>query len=285
MESGKIVGMETSVPPIVALLRRYVCDYVNPHDFGILPDIMAQGYRLMTGDHEIAGRDGPYRSAVARQFSQFPGLVLTPHELLVSGNRAAIRFTEHGASAAHGGRQAAWRNIAIYEMAEGRLAQCRIEQDFASRRAQLSGLIEASIDPPAIAPWDTPHEEPCPAAEQVARQWLAHARWLETDSVRLDDSDITNCRPMLIAHQETEILALVSGTNRVAFHARQTGHLADPAPGFPDAPAWIHLSGILQIDDGRVAGGHVVRDREGLRRRLARALDAPRQEGAPAGTE
>src|SRR5437763_13760106 len=94
--------------PFVALIRRYCIDYTARHDLSVCDDIMVPGYTLHMGVHHLAGRDDAYKPAAAAQFRQFPGLCLTVNAIICSGDRLALRFTEHGASVRHDGARAAW---------------------------------------------------------------------------------------------------------------------------------------------------------------------------------
>ncbi|MDB5422972.1 MAG: hypothetical protein JWQ29_388, partial [Phenylobacterium sp.] len=266
-----------SASPMIAAFRRYVTDYVNRHDFSVIAEFMTDDYTLSSSGVDVAGRDGTYRSAVARQLEQFPGLVFTPHELVHVGDRLAIRFTEHGASNRHEGRAAAWPSIAIYQLRDGRLSHCAIEQDYFSRRRQLEGGAPVTVDAPAIAPWDTPESAPNPAAEAFVRDWLGSGAFLNTAGVQVDDSHATGTIERIVEGGAVEILESLSGGDRVAFHAVQTGLLADdfatdlsPAAG---QPVRIHMSGLVTVAGGQVTAGNVIRDRWGLYRRLARARD------------
>ncbi|MFV3127152.1 nuclear transport factor 2 family protein [Niveispirillum sp. KHB5.9] len=255
----------------LTLIRRYVTDFVNRHDFSVITQIMAADYTLDTGGLLIAGRDDAYRSAVARQLQQFPGLVFTPHEVMHAGDHIALRFTEHGASYRHGGQPAAWESIGIYRLRDGRMAGCAIEQDYFSRRRQLEEGQPMPVDHAAIAPWDSTHEPPSPTAEALARDWLASGRWTDQPGVEIDDQRATGRCDRIIAQSSIDITTLVSAGNRVAFHAVQRGELAmDFSDGKVGIPAWMHCAGIITLQDGTVKAGHVLRDRWGLWRRLAR---------------
>ncbi len=260
--------------PNVRLLRRYVVDYVNRQDFSILPEIMAQDYALFTGDHRIIGRDGDYRAAVERQFRQFPGLTFTPHELLVSGDTVAVRFSEHGASHAQDGRRAVWPGIAIYTIANKRLVSCHIEQDYHGRRRQIADGTPTPVDPPATAPWDSREQPPSPANEAAVLAWLETEDWLTLPVIRIDDSHVTGERRALIAAEKYESLAMVSGGDRVAFRGRHHGRIHGSGE-----IGWLHVSGLVEVRDGKVVGGHAIRDREGLRRRQR---DVAEGRGSPA---
>lgn len=254
----------------LSILRQYVTGFVNRHDFSVIGDIMWPDYTLHTGGHVICGRDDAYRTAVARQFQQFPGLVFTPHEVMVAGNCIALRFTEHGASLKHAGRMAAWESIGLYKLRDGRLAGCAIEQDYFSRRRQLEEGPAPQVDHPAIAPWDSVPEAPSPSGETLVRDWLQSGTLTDLAAVQIDDQRATNRVDRILSQTSITITDLISAGDRVAFHARQDGVLAD---GFGDGKAgtkaWMHCAGMVTVRDASIMSGHVLRDRWGLYRRLA----------------
>lgn len=269
-----MVDCNKSASPAIHVFRRYVTDYVNAHDFSVLPEIMTEDYTLDTSGMTIVGRDGAYRAAVASQLKQFPGLTFTPHELFHCGDVIGIRFTEHGASAKHQDRVAAWPSIAIYRLREGRLARCAIEQDYFSRRRQLETGLSVPVDPPALAPWDTVAVESNPRAERAVTEWLAAGAFLETPAIQVDDSRATGRVERIVAEAKVDLLEMASGGNKVAFHALQRGRLAedfgaDLSP-VPAQPVLLHMSGLVTVERGGVTQGNVIRDRWGLYRRLER---------------
>jgi len=268
---------------ILQVFRRYVTNFVNRHDFSVLPEIMTENYQLDTGGQVIAGRDGPYQSAVARQLQQFPGLVFTPHELFHVGDRLGVRFTEHGASVRHEGNLAAWMNIAIYGMSDGRLSRCAIEQDYFGRRQQLNSGIASPVDRPHPAPWDVAPSRFDANAEKIVRGWLASPAFLAGDVVAVDGSRAEV--PQIIGDGEVEILEILPGDSQVAFHAVHRGALAGDFPKeqsmTPGTEAYIHMSGIVSLCGREISGGNIVRDRWGLYRRLE-AKKQPRSEEARA---
>lgn len=273
----KSVGEAPSVDALGAF-RRYVTHFVNRHDFGALPAIMHPDYTLSTTGIEIAGRDGPYCSAVKQQFDQFPGLQFTIHELFVSGDSIGVRFTEHGASTRHAGAEAAWPSIAIYEARDGLLARCTIEQDYVLRRRQLAGEAPVRLDPPATAPWDHSVGAPCPDSERIVRAWLDSGAWLSDGYVLIDDANAAGDAKPVLEAGTVSIDVIISGRDRagaikVAFHARHDGRLAAAfvrgSESTEGTQAHLFMAGLVTVADGRVAGGHVIRDRLGLLRRLA----------------
>lgn len=267
--------------PFVALMRRYVNDYTNRHDTSVCAAIMEPGYVLHMGPHLVEGRDEVYIPAAQKQFTQFPGLCLTVHEIVTDGERLAMRFSEHGRSVRHDGRGAAWSGLGLYRWNGRKLVENFVEQDYLTRRRQLSSGVPDAVGAPALAPWDTGAEPPDPNAEAVVRRWIDAG--LPGGDVTLDDGDAT---PLL--HDATSDVAtsdvatsdvdsLFSAGKHVAFrlsrHGRYAGGLGADA-GIDDAAltgaaATLHLVGLVTVEHGRVSGGHIVRDRLGLARAVS----------------
>lgn len=267
-------------PVALAIFRHYVSDFVNRHDFTALPAIMQPDYTLITSGLEVAGRDGPYRSAVSRQMDQFPGLQFTVHKLFVSGDKIGIHFTEHGASSLHDGARAAWPSIAIYEARDGLLARCTIEQDYFSRRWQLNEKTPLPVPSPAIAPWDEQDMKPDASAEVAVTQWLKKGDWLVDGSVGVDDSDATGTIEAVLSNDVIDVGLMMSGLApdgaiHVAFHAKQNGlvdrRFGEAFDGRPAVYEQLYLSGLVTLRDSNVVAGNIIRDRWSLFRRLAKA--------------
>jgi hypothetical protein len=253
-------------PPFVALMRRYCVDYTARHDLAVCDEIMDPGYTLNMGGHRVAGRDGAYKPAAAKQFAQFPGLGLTVNQVICSGDRLALRFTEHGASVRHGGAQASWGGIGLYRWDGRVLLENFVEQDYFGRRRQLAGDGPDLVEQPAVAPWDTPAVPPDPAAEQVARAWLAAGDLTGVPGVTVDDG---RGRDRLISAAHTEVNDLFSAGGNVAFHVCQHGTLIPGEPPFTmKGTGFMHVAGLVTVASGQVTGGRVIQDRLGLMRRL-----------------
>jgi predicted ester cyclase len=94
-------------------MRRYSYAYTASHDFSVLDELMVPDYELWMGDSRVTGREENYRPATARVYEEFPGLGFVVHELLCSGERIALRFSEHGRSVTRGG-SASWSGISLY---------------------------------------------------------------------------------------------------------------------------------------------------------------------------
>lgn len=261
----------------LGVFRRYVCDFVNRHDFSVLPEIMASDYTLFTAGHEIRGRDGSYRQAVAQQLEQFPGLIYTLHEIHVSHDAVAVHFTEHGASHRHRGLRASWGSIAVYRARDGVLVDCAIEQDFYSRGRQLASGAPMAVPSPAIAPWDTPESPTDAAAEAAVHEWLAQAGWEATPGLELNDGLPALPDDPRLRQSSIEVLDILSAGDVVAFRALQRGRRAEgyPAAGGSAAPH-LHVAGLVRVSEGSITGGHVIQDRLGLYKRLRQQPRSPK---------
>ena len=254
----------------VALMKHYVVDYTNSHDQSQTERIMEEDYVLRMGEHVVVGRDGAYAAATRKQLDQFPGLVLTVHEIATNGERLAMRFSEHGASVKHGGAKAAWGGIALYSWNGTRLTANRVEQDYHSRARQLRDAVCNPVEPPAVAPWDVVAEPPDPEAEDEVRRWLNQGALGATDGVTCDDDWTVGSHSCLLDQQRIEILDLFSCGTKVAFHAAQYGtvradfEIPRVAAG---TPARMHIAGLVEARDGTLRG-RLIRDRLGLVRSL-----------------
>lgn len=257
-------------PAFLRLMKRYVVDYTNSHDQAQTATIMEPDYVLCMGEHRVVGRDGAYAAATRRQMDQFPGLGLTVHEIWTSGERLAMRFSEHGASGRHAGAQAAWGGIGLYRWNGARLTANNVEQDYASRARQLKSGIPLDVEAPAIAPWDGVGAEPDAAAEEVVRRWLDAGALETAHGVLCDDAWAGVTTPRLIDQDGITVDDLFSCGDAVAFHASQRGTLtADAFDGIaPGRAVTLHMAGIVHVRQGSVTHGRVIRNRLDVQRDL-----------------
>jgi hypothetical protein len=259
------------VHPLVALMRRFAVDWLDRADAGVCAEIMDPAYTVLIGGATLAGRDETYVPATLGQLDRFPGLLLTVHELMTDGERVALRFTEHGPSAADGGQPAAWTGIGLFSWDGERLTRNVTEEDYLSRRRQLAERHCDPIGPPAAAPWAELPVPPDAAAESAVRAWLERG---DLAPAVLDEG---TAGPPLLDVARVEVDELFSTGRRVAFHAVQEGRYRGGLPGTDGAegrPARLGLAGLVAVDDVGGVSGRVVRDRAGLRRAL-RATATP----------
>jgi hypothetical protein len=258
--------------PLAAVLRRYSFAYTAAHDFGVCAEIMVDDYVLRMGEHEIRGRDAEYIPATRKQYRQFPGLGFTVHELVLGEDRAALRFTEHGRSALHGG-EVAWSGVSLYRWDGTRLVECRVEQDYFGRRTQQRSGAAHPIEVPGIDPWAVRAGAADPAVEETVRRWLAGGGLADVPLGGLDDEHCAEPRRMLLSAPRVTILDLFAAGERAAFHVALHGRYAgglDDLDGYRHAPASLYVSGLATVRDGAVGDVRAVTDRLAAERRLDR---------------
>jgi hypothetical protein len=259
---------ETTIHPMAALMRRFAVDWLDRADPSVPPQIMAPGYTIHIGGVVMEGL-AEYTEATSGQLARFPGLTITVHDVLYGdGDRAALLFTEHGASVRGGA--AAWRGIGLFRAAggigAGLLVHNVVEEDYLARRRQLLAGTTDAVDPPMVAPWTEPVGDPDPDAEKAVRAWLDAGGPVATEGgLTCDDGaaqvlDVVSC----------EVGELFSAGGRVAFQAVQRGRYVGGLPDVEAANQDVELSvvGIVEPAAGGSVTGHVVRDRLGLLRKL-----------------
>jgi hypothetical protein len=236
---------------MIPLIRRWAVDWLASHDPDTCTEIMRDDYLLSIGAIELQGREA-YVEGTMGQLAIFPGLVLTVHEVIATETHGAVRFTEHGAGTHKDGRHAAWGGIAIFETDGSHLVRTWAEEDYLSRSRQLGGGSPDVIEPPAIAPWDTPVLSSDHGSERTVSDWIAaglptahgvvfNDGWLHPE----DDSSI----------DQLAVDVLFSAGSRVAFHGR---HVTED--GFS-----MGVSGLVAVDPYGKISGRVVSDRLGAR--------------------
>jgi hypothetical protein len=265
------------IHPLAQLMRRFAVDWLDRAHESTCAEIMAPGYTATVGGVALEGRDEAYLPATLAQLHRFPGLLVTVHDLWLSDERAALRFTEHGASSERGGAPAAWAGIGIFDWDGVRLTANVTEEDYLSRRRQLAGGAPDPVAAPAVAPWTARPAAPDPDAEEAVRRWLATGDLTAGGGVQLDDAWTGQPTPVLVEQSELEIDTWFCAGRRVAFHLTQRGtyrggiDLPDQPIG---APVGLRACGMVELDGGGGIGGHVIRDRVGLRRDLVQLTGA-----------
>jgi len=247
--------------PVALLARRFCVDWLDRADASVPPEIMTPGYRVHIGRAGLDGLDA-YTAGTLGQLTQFAGLLLTVHQLVSDGDQLALHFTEHGASTRHGGRAAAWRGVALFRIEDGRLAENWTQEDYYSRRRQLADGPADPVPAPAISPWTTPVQAPAPAAEEIARTWLAEPSFA---GVAVDDG-----RAPVIEPASFRVDRLFSAGDTVAFAGAWQGRYLGGLDGAQSPADGVELGacGLLTVDGAVVTSGAVVTDRLGLRRTL-----------------
>ncbi|WP_018335471.1 nuclear transport factor 2 family protein [Actinomycetospora chiangmaiensis] len=255
------------IHPMGALMRRFVVDWLDRADTGVPPQIMAPGYAIDIAGVQMPGRDA-YLEATSAQLARFPGLTVTVHDALyTTDGRAALRFTEHGAS--ERGGSAAWRGIGLFRADGGFLVHNATEEDYLGRRRQLLTGTPDPVDPPMVAPWTEPPADPDADAEKAVRTWLDDGAPAQP-GITCDDG-LT--RADLLEAASVEVDALVVAGRRVAVHGAARGRYAGGLPDGPEpdgAEVTLGLAAFLDVAPDGTLTGHVVRDRLGVYRALTR---------------
>lgn len=256
------------------LMKRYVIDYTNSHDQDQTWSIMVPDYVLRMGSYFVSGRDTQYRAATRKQMDQFPGLMLTVHEIWTSGTRLMMRFSEHGASQKHGGALASWGGIGLYEWDGERLTRNHVEQDYLSRARQLASNVPVPVENPAIAPWDVIPAAADERAEAAVTAALQAGDITAHEAILCDDSWAGIENAPVLDQTGIEINDLFSCGDRVGFHASQTGKIRPgglPGDEYVGQTGTLYMAGILEVTDGKIAGGRIIRNRLELKRSLRKA--------------
>jgi hypothetical protein len=254
--------------PIVSIMRRFAVDFFSAHNLDVCGEIMSEDYQLTVGRTVITGRDQYYRPAVESQLTQFPGLMMTVHDLVVTKSRAALHFTEHGASGGSGGPTAAWSGVALFEFDGSLLVRCFANEDYHARRRQLKGGVADPVQPPATAPWDVTAGRPNPHAEATVVSWLNQRGSACDPAVRYDDEPLGPSNPLRFRVHASEVVDLFSADNRVAFAVMHRGN-HHREPDTTSGEVEMFSTGIVTVCDGRIISGYMVRDRVSMLRAAA----------------
>jgi hypothetical protein len=256
--------------PLVALMRRYVIDYLQCHNPSVCAEIMEPDYVLHMADVDLTPRDDVYVPAVESQLRLFPGLGMTVNDLVVSGNRLAMRFSQHGASTAHNMRRASWAGIGLYRWNGSRLTETYAIEDYESRRIQLASGGFQPVDAPMIAPWDVEELAPDLDIEQVVRTRITSGGLFRERGIRFDDEPCGIASPIVDA-DSIEIDDLFGAGRTVAFkiaiHGRYRAGL-DVKDEYVGQPLTLHATGMVEVGESGHVFGRVIRGRGPARRSL-----------------
>jgi predicted ester cyclase len=267
---------EDSPAPFAALLRRYSYAYTASHDLDVCPQIMTDDYVLRMGEYTISGRDEAYIPATQRQFRQFPTLGFTVHDLVLGEDRAALWFTEHGYSILHG-VASSWSGVSLYRWNGKRLTECRVEQDYYSRRSQQLSGQPTPVVSPALDPWGGRPNGPDATTEEVSRDWLNQNGIANTPAGALDDEHGSAAQRMALDEPQVTVLDLFTAGVRAAFHVRIDGSYSGGLNGQDHhigCRASLYASGLLTVTHGRISGARIVTDRLSAERRMHRTAEA-----------
>jgi steroid delta-isomerase-like uncharacterized protein len=126
-----------------SVVAGFFAEALNRHDLVAFDRFCREDYTWhgMAGA-EVHGRED-FRRAVELFFIAFPDLLAEVHDIVVDGDRAAVRYRESGTHLGEldglppTGRTAAWDGVAIYRVAEGLLVE---EWSVSDRLAMLEAI-------------------------------------------------------------------------------------------------------------------------------------------------
>lgn len=209
-------------------------------------------------------RDSVYTPAVTRVFERFPGLQLQVHELVTSGERLAMRFSEHGAAGDADGRLAAWGGIGMYRW-NGRRGSSRTSSS-RTRRAAAAADDRSDCSARGAAPRSL-DDDSVRAAEPrrgADRARLAGEGELRAAPNAVIDGSWYEPWESLLRDEEVSVNDLFSAGDHVAFHVTQRGSCAEGALA-------LRCVGLARVAGGEVRAVRAITDRLGARTALARA--------------
>jgi len=264
--------LNDGISPQARLLRGFAIDFLTSHDLSAIEGIMDPGYRLTIGGHIFEGRDHVYLPAAVAQLEQFPGLVVTVHDVLLAPDAVAMRFSEHGVSRRNQGRAAVWGGITMFRIMDGRLLHGWADEDYFARKRQLTTGVCDFVKSPHSAPWDVSVEPSDPDSMETTRRWLASPRAFIEPGVE----QICAEGPMfadLISVDEFRMDVMMSAGTRVVFravsHGRYVGGFADIDRSRVGQSIELSVMGLVSVRNGAVYDVQMVFDRLGLYRSLS----------------
>lgn len=128
-----------------AIARRFIHAWTAHRSAVVVDELAAPGLVVEYSHFQgpVRGVDA-FREALARTFAAFPDLVTEADEVIVSGDRATVRWTYRGThqagelyGVAPAGTAVEVRGVTVYRIRDGRVVEEVGVADTASLRAQL----------------------------------------------------------------------------------------------------------------------------------------------------
>ena len=246
-------------------MRRYIEDYVNPHDMSVCEEIMTPDYVVHIGGRHLAGRDDRYIPAAAANFVNFPDLHLVVHEVVTNGDRFAFRFTEIGTHL--DGAACRWAGIGVYRWDGTRLVENYVEQDHLSQEAPARwrrsrsrrGRRPRCLVDPGRAGLGRDRGR----GAGLARPGRPHGRGRTGDAAVIDDSWFRGPWRCPLSVERVEVDDFFTAGARAAAHVRLVGTAEEGGSGE------LNVALIAAVDGEQVVRVHAVTDRIDLANRLA----------------
>jgi steroid delta-isomerase-like uncharacterized protein len=128
----------------VAVVRRFIDGAVNGHDIDVIDETWADDLSWNGGSlGSYSGRDAFKASFAASAVGAWQDMRLSIHDVLASGEKVVLRFTNSGTNVGPfmntpaTGKRAEWLGIGIYTVRDGRIAEGWFAEDILSMLQQL----------------------------------------------------------------------------------------------------------------------------------------------------
>lgn len=124
------------------IMRRFTGEFLPTGDAALGEKFLDPGVVMHFAGQRVSGR-AEYLAAVAANKSAFPDLVWTVEDMVVEGDRVAIRYTMTGtqegafAGIPASGRSVRAQSMGFYRLSEGRIVEERALLDMLSVQQQI----------------------------------------------------------------------------------------------------------------------------------------------------
>lgn len=132
------------------LVRREYEQGVNPKNFGVRDEVLANNFVAHFPGHEPIQGIEAFRQFTSAFFTAFPDLQTTIEDLMAEGDRVAVRQTWRGTHSASfqgippTGKRITFTSIEIYRVASGKLAEEWVELDVFGLLQQLGAIPQSA---------------------------------------------------------------------------------------------------------------------------------------------
>jgi steroid delta-isomerase-like uncharacterized protein len=154
---GKVVELWNSIDPLnaiqpfraaanQALVRRWYEEFINAHDVDALDELLAPDFQ----GHFLSGAPGRGKDELKQidgaMFAAVPDLHVTIEDMIVEGDRVAVRYSSQGTHTGDGlgtpatGNAFEGTGMDIFRIANGKIAERWAEMDFTGLMHQVGAL-------------------------------------------------------------------------------------------------------------------------------------------------
>jgi steroid delta-isomerase-like uncharacterized protein len=129
-----------------AIVRRFVDEILNKHDWDVSDEIVAPDYvRHMPSGQDIHGSEG-LKAQVEQANEEWTDLTFIAEDMIAEEDRVAVRFLSRPTHSrtAFGipptGKQLTYTGVVIYRVADGKIVEDWVEHDMLGLLQQMGGI-------------------------------------------------------------------------------------------------------------------------------------------------